>query len=158
MIKTYSLVLELTSVQSDLLSRENSMLCSAAFSIHSSVYFFPPGFDMRSLPNTSKHDYSSICRRSELLLTPTFSQGCTYFHLCAAFYSYNLCQWWILLSLVNKNNNVTKIQICSGITRNRVRNVELDAQKLQKLLNVHLSTDCPSTNADKLTSVTSVIT
>ena len=34
------------------------------------------------------------------------------------------------------------IQICSGITRGRVLNGELYAQRLQKLIYLHLSTDC----------------
>ena len=34
------------------------------------------------------------------------------------------------------------IQICSGITRGRVLNGELYAQRLDKLIYLHLSTDC----------------
>ena len=34
------------------------------------------------------------------------------------------------------------IQICSGITRGRVLDGELYAQRLQKLIYLHLSTDC----------------
>ena len=34
------------------------------------------------------------------------------------------------------------IQVCSGITRGRVLNGELHAQRLQKLIYVHLLTDC----------------
>ena len=49
------------------------------------------------------------------------------------------------------------IQICSGITHGRVLNGELYAQRLQKLIYLHLSTDCfMKTNADKLPSVISV--
>ena len=33
-------------------------------------------------------------------------------------------------------------QICSGITLGRVLNGDLYAQRLQKLINLHLSTDC----------------
>ena len=34
------------------------------------------------------------------------------------------------------------IQICSGIARGRVLNGELYAQRLQKLIHLHLSADC----------------
>ena len=42
-------------------------------------------------------------------------------------------------------------QICSGITRGRLLNGELYAQRLQKLIYLHLSTDCFMTISLQLT-------
>ena len=42
--------------------------------------------------------------------------------------------------LISKETSI--IQICSGITRGRVLNGELHALRLQKLVYLHLSTDC----------------
>ena len=40
------------------------------------------------------------------------------------------------------SSSTDEIQICSGITRGRVLNGELYAQRLQKLIYLHLSKDC----------------
>ena len=44
--------------------------------------------------------------------------------------------------VVNISHLKHLIQLCSGITRGRVLNGELDAKKNQKLIYLHLSTDC----------------
>ena len=41
-----------------------------------------------------------------------------------------------------------KMQICSGVTRGKVLHGELYAQRLQKLIYLHLSTDCFFTRWD----------
>ena len=97
------------------------------------------------------------------------------------FHTNGICMgtWCILLPCGSKdfvcnqfNTLLSIIQICSGITCGRVFNGELYAQKLQKLIYLHLSSDCfmkislhssglhetnnLQTNADTLTSVISV--
>ena len=44
-----------------------------------------------------------------------------------------------------ENKHMHIIHISSGITRGRVLNAELYAQRLQKLIYLHLSTDCRMT-------------
>ena len=48
----------------------------------------------------------------------------------------------ILISTPLLINKDSVIQICSGITRGRVLNGELYAQRFQKLIYLHLFTDC----------------
>ena len=87
--------------------------------------------NITSLHRTRMHIYTTVCTVQ------------TYINLS---YYDATCDWKVIcLKLQDSHNYGRKtdiIQLCSGITHGRLLNGELYAQRFQKLIYLHLCTDC----------------